>query len=131
MSVDVTPTIAAAWREWREAEVELGVIATALIAGIAYAGIYNFPFASLTADTTARTAATLPMTGIECIAGDTYLSGGRAPQTACYTQGNLQGNYITTITSAATTVSWSVADSARLYRLNLGGSGNTLFPIFK
>ncbi len=96
------------------------VLVSAAIAG---AGIYNFPFASLTADPTARTAATLPMTGSECIAADTYLSGGRAPQTACYTQGNLKGNYVTTITSAASgTLSWSVAGNANLYQVTLGGT---------
>lgn len=100
----------------------VGALATAMIAGIGYAGIYNFPSASLTASVANQTAATLPMTGSECIAGDTGLSGGRAPQTACYTQGNLKGNYITTITSAATTLAWSVADSANLYKVTLQGS---------
>jgi hypothetical protein len=101
----------------------VGALAAGLLVTAGYAGIYNFPFASSTA--TSRSAATLPMTGAECIAGDTNLSGGRAPQTACYTQGDLKGNYITSITSAATTVSWAVNDNANLYKLALGGN-NTL-----
>lgn len=105
----------------------VGTLATVLIAAVAYAGIYNFPFASLTASTTDRTAATLPMTGIECVAGDTYLYGGRAPQTACYTQGNLQGNYQTAITSTnAATIPWSVASNSGIYTLALGSTTQTL-----
>ncbi len=102
----------------------VGTLATALIVSIGYAGLYNFPFATSTA--TSRSAATLPMTGAECIPGDTNLSGGRAPQTACYKQGDIKGNYITTLTSAPVTVTWSVADNAGLYRLDLGGVGQTL-----
>lgn len=104
--------------------------AVAMIAiSAAYAGLYNFPFASLTADTTARTAATLPMTGTECIPGDTNLSGGRAPQTACYTQGNLIGNYVTAITSVSSgSITWSAADNARLYTLQIGANHTLAAP---
>lgn len=107
----------------------VGALATALIVGAGYAGIYNFPFASLTANPTTRTAATLPMTGIECVAGDTYLSGGRAPQTACYTQGNLKGNYVTAIASVATgTVPWSAAGNGNLYTLQIGSNATIQAP---
>lgn len=99
--------------------------ATTFIAiGIAYASLYNFPFASLTASTANRTAATLPMTGSECVPGDTNLTGGRAPQTACYTQGNLKGNYAVELTDApGSTVTWDTAGNANLYILNMTGVG--------
>ncbi len=105
----------------------VGTVAAALIVGAGYAALYNFPFASLTA--TSRLAATLPMSGSECIPGDTNLSGGRQPQTACYTQGNLKGNYVTAITSTnATIIPWSVADNAGLYTLTLGANQTLAAP---
>jgi hypothetical protein len=94
-------------------------------AGIAAAGLYNFPFASSTA--TSRSAATLPMTGSECIPGDTNLSGGRAPQTACYTQGNLRGNYVVTLTDG-TTITPNVSSGAQLYKVTLGGNRTMAAP---
>lgn len=97
--------------------------AIVVASGLAWAGMFSgYPFASSTA--TSNSAATLPMTGSECIPGDTNLSGGRAPQTACYTQGNIQGNYITDIStpSSGSTVTWSVADNARLYRISPVGN---------
>lgn len=100
---------------------------TILAVGVSYAGIYNFPFASSTASTANRTAATLPMTGDECVAGDTNLSGGRAPQTACYNQGNLKGNYAVALTDGAT-VSWPVADNANLYTLAISGARTVSAP---
>lgn len=98
-------------------KLTLAVLFASMIAATAaYAGMFSgFPFASSTA--TQFAAATLPMTGSECIPGDTNLSGGRPPQTACYTQGNLQGNYVTTVTTpvASNTVTWDVAGNANLY----------------
>ena len=94
------------------------LFASVMLAGTAFAqGMFpGFPAATDTA--TSRSAATLPMTGSECIPGDTGLSGGRPPQTACYKQSNLQGNYVTVVTTpvASQTVTWSVSDNARLYQ---------------
>lgn len=109
--------------------MKLRTLAAALVAiavtTAAVAGIYNYPFASSTA--TSRSAATLPMTGIECIAGDTNLSGGRAPQTVCYTQGNLKGNYVVTLTDAAT-ITPDVSTNAQLYKVTLGGNRTLANP---
>lgn len=100
----------------------IGLIAAVSIVTVGNAQLWNWPFASSTADPP-RSAATLPMTGSECVPGQTNLSGGRAPQTVCYTQGNLKGNYVTTIASAGSgTLSWSAADNANLYQVTLGGT---------
>lgn len=100
--------------------------AIVVASGLAWAGMFSgFPFASLTA--TSNSAATLPMTGAECIPGDTNLSGGRAPQTSCYKQGDIKGNYNVALTDAAT-ISWDMSQNANMYRVVLGGNRTMAAP---
>lgn len=105
----------------------LSVPLLGLSAGLASAqGVFQgYPFASTT--TSSRSAATIPMTGNECIPGDTRLSGGRAPQTSCYTTGNLKGNYKVTVTDG-TTIAADYSTGAALYQLTLGGNRDIVNP---
>lgn len=103
----------------------LPALASMAIAGFAYAGLWNFPFASLTSSQ--GNAITLPMTGQECLPGDTNLSGGRSPQTACYTQGNIKGNYVASLTDGAT-IAWDASSNAQIYKVTLGGARTLAFP---
>jgi hypothetical protein len=85
----------------------------------------NFPFASSTAS--GRNAATIPMTGSECIPGDTRLTQGLNPATSCYTQGNIKGNYLVTVTDGAT-IAPDFSTNANVYKVTLGGNRTLAWP---
>jgi hypothetical protein len=85
----------------------------------------NYPFASSTAS--GRNAATIPMTGSECIPGDTRLTQGLNPATSCYTQGNIKGNYLVTLTDG-TTITPDFSGNANVYQVTLGGNRTLAFP---
>lgn len=106
------------------AAASAAVLVTASIA--LSASLFNFPNASLTA--TSRNIATLPMTGLECIPGDTNNANGQNPNQACYTQGNLRGNYVTAITTSGSTMPWNVSGNAQLYKVTLQGNATIQFP---
>lgn len=102
-------------------------VAVVLVGGIALAGsLFNFPSASLTA--TSRNIATLPMTGLECIPGDTNNVNGQNPNQACYNQGNIKGNYVTVITTSGSTMPWNVSGNASIYKVTLQGNATIGFP---
>lgn len=103
-----------------------GILIAAAIGLASAQGVFQgYPFATDTA--TSRSRATLPLTGSECIPGDTRISSGQPPQTSCYTQGNLLGNYRVTVTDG-TTISADYSANAGTYLLTLGGNRDLAFP---
>lgn len=102
------------------------MIRTKLFAAIAAAMLVSFAAYAAGTYTNGLPAATLPLTGITTIPGDTNLSGGRNPQTVSITIDQLQGLREGALTDAATMT--PNANTSTYFTVTLGGNRTIANP---